>query len=82
MLPDPDTARTFTFIDDLAPALVNLGSHDETTGQVWHVPSAQPRTTRGFVEQVYAEASTKPRLPAAPKFLAHALGLPNPTIRP
>lgn len=58
VLPDPDTAHTFTFIDDFARALVNLGSHDETTGEVWHVPSAQPRTTRGFVEQVYAEAGT------------------------
>jgi nucleoside-diphosphate-sugar epimerase len=81
VLPDPDTAHTFTFIDDFARALVNLGSHDETTGEVWHVPSAQPRTTRGFVEQVYAEAGTKLRLRAAPKFLGHALDLPNPTMK-
>jgi hypothetical protein len=33
------------------------------------------------VEQVYAEAGTKPRLRAAPKFLGNALGLPNPTMK-
>ena len=37
----------------------------------------QPR----LVEQVYAEAGTKPRLRAAPKFLGNALGLPNPTMK-
>jgi nucleoside-diphosphate-sugar epimerase len=81
VLPDPDTAHTFTFIEDFARALVNLGSHDEATGQVWHVPSAEPCTTRGFVEQVYAVAGTKPRLRVAPKFLVHALGLVSPTMK-
>jgi len=81
VLPDPDTPHTFTFIDDFARALVNLGSHDEAAGQVWHVPSAEPLTTRGFVEQVYAEVGTKPRLRVAPKVMVHVLGLVNPTMK-
>ena len=43
--------------------------------------SALPRITRGFVEQVYAEAGTRPWLRAAPKFLGQTLGLPNPTMK-
>ncbi|SRR6266508_1578669 len=81
VLPDADTPHTFTYIDDFAAALVNLGAHDEAAGQVWHVPSAEPLTTRQFVELVYREAGRKPRLRVVPGRALRTVALVSPTMR-
>jgi nucleoside-diphosphate-sugar epimerase len=74
VLPDPDTPHTYTFVDDVAAALVTLGDHDTALGQVWHVPSAETLTTRRFVELVFEQAGQPPRLRVAPKFVFSASG--------
>lgn len=81
VLPSADTLHTFTYIEDFAAALVELSSHDEATGQAWHVPSAPPLTTRDFVAEVYAAAGTTPRLRVAPKAVVRALGLVSPAMK-
>jgi nucleoside-diphosphate-sugar epimerase len=81
VLPDPDTPHTYTFVDDVAAALVTLGDHDTALGQVWHVPSAETLTTRRFVELVFEQAGQPPRLRVAPRLVFAALGLVNPTMR-
>ena len=81
VLPDPDTPHTYTFVDDVAAALVTLGDHDAALGQVWHVPSAETLTTRRFVELVFEQAGQPPRLRVAPRLVFSALGLVNPTMR-
>jgi nucleoside-diphosphate-sugar epimerase len=81
VLPDADTPHTFTFIDDFAAALVVLGEREEAVGQVWHVPSAETLTTRQFVEVVFEQAGTVPRIRAAPKLGITVLALVNPTMR-
>lgn len=81
LMPSIDTPHTYTFIDDFARALVALGAREEAYGQVWHVPSAQTLTTREFVEMVFAEAGTRPRLQVLPKPLITTLSLVNATMR-
>lgn len=81
VLPDPDTPHTYTFVDDVAAALITLGDHDTALGQVWHVPSAETLTTRRFVELVFEQAGQPPRLRVAPRLAFSALGLVNPTMR-
>jgi nucleoside-diphosphate-sugar epimerase len=81
ILPDPDTPHTYTFVDDVAAALVTLGDHDTALGQVWHVPSAETLTTRRFVGLVFEQAGQPPRLRVAPRLVFAALGLVNPTMR-
>jgi nucleoside-diphosphate-sugar epimerase len=81
VLPDPDMAHTYTFIDDVAAALVILGEREEALGQVWHVPSAETLTTRRFVEVVFEQLGTAPRIRVAPKLGITVLALVNPTMR-
>jgi nucleoside-diphosphate-sugar epimerase len=81
VLPAPDMPHTYTFIDDFAAALVVLGEREEAMGQVWHVPSAETLTTRRFVEVVFEQAGTAPRIRVAPKLGITVLALVNPTMR-
>jgi nucleoside-diphosphate-sugar epimerase len=81
VLPDPDTPHTYTFIDDVAAALLVLGTREEALGEVWHVPSAETLTTRRFVELVFEQAGTTPRIRVAPKLAIASLALVNPTMR-
>jgi len=75
VLGDVDTPHTYTFIDDFASGLVTLGEHDESLGQVWHVPSAETVTTRRFVEMVFAKLGRPAKLRPAPKLAIALLAL-------
>jgi nucleoside-diphosphate-sugar epimerase len=81
VLGNPDVPHTVTFIDDFASALITLGSHGESFGEIWHVPSAETVTVRRFVgliaEQVHGPA--RPR--RTPSWLLAVGGLFNPDIR-
>ena len=81
VLGDPDAPHTVTYIEDFARALVTLGEKEEALGKVWHVPNAEPVTTRQFVEMVFAELGRPPRLRAAPRWGLVVAGLFNPTVR-
>ena len=81
VLDDPDTPHTYTYIADFANALATLAEHPDTAGQVWHVPSAETITTREFLNLVFAEARTQPKIRAAGGALLAALSLFSPTMR-
>jgi nucleoside-diphosphate-sugar epimerase len=81
VLPDSDMPHTYTFIDDFAAALVVVGERAEALRQVWHVPSAETLTTRRFVEVVFEQIGTAPRIRVAPKLGIAVLALVNSTMR-
>lgn len=81
VLGNPDVPRTLTYIQDFARALVTLGQRDEALGHVWHVPSAEPLTTRQFVNLVFETAGSTPRLSAAPRALVSVMALFSPIMR-
>ncbi len=81
VLGDPDAPHTVTYIEDFARALVTLGEREEALGNVWHVPNAEPVTTRQFVQMVFTELGRPPRLRAAPGWGLALAGLFNPTVR-
>lgn len=81
LLPGVDTEHTYTFVGDLAAALVTLGSHEQALGQVWHAPSPPAGTTRGFVEQVFALAGHPSRIRVLPKPVLRAAGLVSARMR-
>lgn len=78
---DPDLPHTVTYLEDFARALVTLGEREEALGEVWHVPNDEAVTTRRFVEMVFEEAGSAPRLRVAPRWLLALVGLFNPTLR-
>ncbi len=81
VLGNPDLPHTYSYIPDVARALVVLSERDEALGQVWHLPSPETVTTRRFVALIAAELGVQPKLQAVPKPLLWMLGLFNPIIR-
>ena len=81
VLGNPDLPHTVTFVDDFARGLITLGSHDEASGEVWHVPSAQTVTVRRFVELIAEQSHGPARLRPTPSWLLAVGGLFNPDVR-
>jgi len=78
---DPDQLHSYSYTPDVAAGLATLGSADDVTGEVWHLPVAPARTTRQLVEQVYGLNGQRPRLLAAGSLTLRALGLVKPVMR-
>jgi nucleoside-diphosphate-sugar epimerase len=81
VLGDPDLPHTFTYLGDFARGLVTLGTHDEALGEVWHLPSAEPLSTREFARLVYEAAGQPLKLGVMPSPLLTVLALVSPTLR-
>ncbi|HET7475215.1 MAG TPA: NAD-dependent epimerase/dehydratase family protein [Dermatophilaceae bacterium] len=72
---DPAQPHSYSYAPDVAAALITLGSAPGSTGQIWHLPVAQTRTTRQVIERIYQLAGNNPRLLAAGRRTLRALGL-------
>src|SRR3954451_11547398 len=62
---DPDQPHSYSYTPDVAAGLIALATATGVTGQVWHLPVAETRTTREVVEAVYELAGHKPKILAA-----------------
>lgn len=47
---DPDAPHTFTYIPDVARALIRLGGDDRAWGRPWHVPSGPAASQREMIQ--------------------------------
>lgn len=59
-----DQPHTVSFTPNMGRAIAILGERDDADGQVWHLPTDEPLTGRGFVALV-AEALGRPLTPTA-----------------
>ncbi|MBV6702467.1 NAD-dependent epimerase/dehydratase family protein [Kitasatospora aureofaciens] len=82
VLGDPDAPHSWTYLPDVAAALVELAGDERAWGRAWHVPTAPARSAREMVAGLAAEAKTTPiavrQLPPAMLRLA---GLFSPLVR-
>jgi nucleoside-diphosphate-sugar epimerase len=78
---DPDCPHSYSYTPDVAAALMTLGTERGTTGQVWHLPVAETRTTRQLIDDVFHLAGHKPRVLAAGSWTLRAVGLVKPEMR-
>jgi nucleoside-diphosphate-sugar epimerase len=78
---NPDLPHSYTYVGDFGEALAILGEREEAMGHVWHVPNAEPVTSRRFVEMVAEAAGRNPQMQVAGPILLGALGLVNREIR-
>lgn len=78
---NPDQPHSYSYTPDVAAALITLGTRPEAVGQIWHLPVAEPRTTRQIIEQVYGLAGTKPRTLAAGRTTLRLVGLFKPAMK-
>ncbi|MCP4304373.1 MAG: hypothetical protein GY788_05745 [bacterium] len=80
-LGDLDVLHTYTYADDCAHALVTLGRRDEVLGEIWHIPSAEPITSRELFAMVFKELGEEPRIRVAKGALLSMLALFNADMR-
>jgi nucleoside-diphosphate-sugar epimerase len=78
---DPDQPHSYSYTPDVAAALATLATSPGTTGQIWHLPVTEIRTTRQLVEEVYRLAGHRPRLIAAGRVALLTLGILQPAMR-
>ena len=78
---DPDQPHSYSYTPDIAAALVMLGTAPQATGEIWHLPVTETRTTRQVIGEIYRLAGHKPRLLAAGRTTLRAMGLFMPELR-
>ncbi|MEO3858553.1 NAD-dependent epimerase/dehydratase family protein [Acrocarpospora sp. B8E8] len=82
VLSDPDIPHSWTYLPDVARALVIAGTDERAWGRPWHVPTVPPLTIRQVAERVAILAGTRsPRITEIPVWGVAALGLFMPFMR-
>ncbi|MEV0192278.1 NAD-dependent epimerase/dehydratase family protein [Kitasatospora purpeofusca] len=78
---NPDAPHSFTYVPDIARALVRLGTDERAWGRAWHVPTAPPLTTREAVGHLCRLAGLPPaKVGRIPWWPLHLAGLVNPLL--
>ena len=72
---NPDVPHTYSYIEDVARALVTLGDRTEALGEVWHTPNPETVTTRRFLEMIFEKAGQRPKIRSARRWLVKTMGL-------
>jgi nucleoside-diphosphate-sugar epimerase len=82
VLGSPDVAHSWTYVPDVARALVTLGTEPRAWGHAWHVPTAPPQTQREMIT-AFAEVATvdPPNVTSVPSAAVLMAGLVSPTVR-
>jgi nucleoside-diphosphate-sugar epimerase len=79
---DPDQPHSWTYMPDVARALVVLGTDERAWGRPWHVPTAPPITQREALTRIAERAGApSPKLAPTPGWVLRALGLVSPEMR-
>jgi nucleoside-diphosphate-sugar epimerase len=69
--------HTFTYINDFAAAMINVGTASDTFGQIWHVPNAPALSLDKWVHLFEVVADKKIKKSVTPKLLIRIAGLFN-----
>src|SRR4051794_20017160 len=79
---DPGLPHSWTYIPDVARALVVLGTNERAWGRPWHVPTNPALSARAMVERMASLAGAPPaKVAAIPGFVLRAAGLVSPRLR-
>jgi nucleoside-diphosphate-sugar epimerase len=74
---NPHSLHSFTYVPDAAKALYLLGTHPETDGQVWHMPTAPALKGTEFMQLAADILHTQPRYTRLSKWALRLIGLFN-----
>ncbi|SNR83560.1 Nucleoside-diphosphate-sugar epimerase [Geodermatophilus saharensis] len=79
---DPDVARSWSYLPDVAATLAVLGTDERAPGRAWHVPSSPPRSQRQALADL-AGAMGVPPVPVSgiPWPVLSAVGVFSPMMR-
>ena len=82
VLGNPDVLHSWTYLPDIAAALVTLGADERAWGRPWHVPTGPPLSQRDIYTALARIAGAPPpRLRPVPPWLIRAGGLAVPFLR-
>jgi nucleoside-diphosphate-sugar epimerase len=73
--------HTFTYINDFAAAMINVGTANDTFGQIWHVPNAPALSLDKWVHLFEVIINKRIKKAVTPKFLIRIAGLFSPFIK-
>ncbi|MEU7552801.1 NAD-dependent epimerase/dehydratase family protein [Streptomyces sp. NPDC044571] len=59
-LGDPDAPHSWTYLPDVAGALVEVAGEERAWGHAWHVPTEPALSTREMVDRLAARSRTEP----------------------
>lgn len=81
-LHDPGVVRSWTYVHDVAAALVTAGGDQRAFGRAWHVPTAAPFSAWELADKAAAVAGTSPaRIRRLPYWAQGVLGVAVPMMR-
>jgi nucleoside-diphosphate-sugar epimerase len=78
---DPDVPRGWSFMDDVARALVTLGGDERAYGRAWHVPSAIRTQRQALGDLAAALGMPQPKVSGIPWPVLRGIGLASPMMR-
>jgi len=78
---DPDMPHSYTYVPDVVRTLARLGDERAAFGEVWHVPSLPPLTTRELNARYGRVLGLDVRTARVPGLVLRALGLVSPLLR-
>ena len=82
VLGDPDVPHSWTYLPDIAAALVTLGADERAWGHPWHVPTSPPLSQREIYTALARLAGAPPpRLRPVPPWLIRAGAIAVPFLR-
>jgi nucleoside-diphosphate-sugar epimerase len=76
-----DAPHTYSYIDDVARALVLLGGREEALGEIWHTPNAETLSTGAMLNLIFEEADAIRPIQCASLRMLQLAGLFDPMIR-
>ena len=76
-----DLPHTFTYIKDFALAMINVGTANDTFGQLWHVPNAPALSLDKWLHLFEVVTTKKIKKTLTPKFVIRIAGLFNSFIK-
>jgi nucleoside-diphosphate-sugar epimerase len=79
---DPDVARSWAYLPDVAATLATLGTDERALGRAWHVPTTAPRNQRQALTDLAAALGAPPaRVSGIPWPALRAVGVAVPMMR-
>jgi nucleoside-diphosphate-sugar epimerase len=76
-----EVPHTFTYINDFAQAIVNVGNAADTFGQIWHAPNATAISLDKWIHLFQNYTNEKVEVKLLPKFAIRIAGMFNSLIR-
>lgn len=76
-----DAPRSYNYTPDAAEALYLLATSEQSSGQVWHLPSSDPLTGKQFIKLAAKYMNSSDRVIVLPKWLLKVTGWFNPFMK-